>query len=954
MKNKSKVLLALLTALSVLSISTACGLLGGESSSSASSESVASSEMPVSSDTASESTSDTPDSSSVAPETYTVTFMADGGEVGTATYTAENTEITEPAVPAKEHYTGAWEAYTLSGGNITVNAVYTAIEYTVTFVADGGEVGTVTYTVEDEVVEEPTVPEKECHTGEWEAYTLSGGNLTVNAVYTYIGHTVEFVDDDGTVISTGAYELGEEVTVPADPAKEADGEYTYTFAGWDKEVTIVEGSATYTATYTKTPIEYTITFFADDTEVGADTFSVEDKDITVPEVPAKTGYNGVWGLYELATSNVDVYAIYVPIEYTVTFMNGEDVVATEIFTIESTEINVPEVPARVGYSGGEWSEYDLSVLDNQTVTAINYTANTYKVTYNAGNGTCDTTEQEVTFGAEYTLATATAPKSYQEHLGWADEYGNVVVGSTWNIASDVSLTAVYSEGIVFESMTEVPAYMEKADTTEYLAIVELDGNKVLQIKSNTEDGATTANRSPAMKVTTAFLASIFEDESVDYIAFDAKAGTTTINNFRRDTNRDGALTAVTYEHDMTFTHPVDGATYATTGIRADSWKTFYFSRADYDFWVAQGLSSARFIACGQFNQGDSIYLDNIRPVTAAERKAGIGGLESGGVRINDANGKTLLMYMLDQGTTWQFNIQVSNGGFTNVGYTNEDVTEGIRALQFTKEAGDLSFNFTSGRTFYDELVTSTGYYALDVYIPADSDAKISYHTVTYPSVTPKKGGWTTIYVKDSKNQVIINDTTGGTYKVDNLRSISEAEYYLGAFSFEANAGGLRTSNLGDDTTASGVCYYYGGEDHNKNVFSFAISEGNGENDAAVLNNVRLTSEQAYDGTYSLAFDKGAGYMYLTMRDDSTAFSVLSGGFTFWIYSTTSINGTENAKNFINGNNGLFNGGEGIVIPANTWTKVTVTAADMNPTRFLILQGSFEGTIYLDGFAPLSE
>ena len=89
-----------------------------------------------------------------------------------------------------------------------------------------------------------------------------------------------------------------------------------------------------------------------------------------------------------------------------------------------------------------------------------------------------------------------------------------------------------------------------------------------------------------------------------------------------------------------------------------------------------------------------------------------------------------------------------------------------------------------------------------------------------------------------------------------------------------------------------------------------------------------------------------------MRNDSKAFEVLGGGFTFWIYSTTSINGTS-ASNFINGCNGKFNGGEGIDIPANTWTQVTVTAADMNPTRFLIIQGSVEGTIYLDGFAPLA-
>ena len=44
------------------------------------------------------------------------------------TYTVENKEIVEPAVPEKDGYVGKWEEYTLTTGNITVKAVYTKIE----------------------------------------------------------------------------------------------------------------------------------------------------------------------------------------------------------------------------------------------------------------------------------------------------------------------------------------------------------------------------------------------------------------------------------------------------------------------------------------------------------------------------------------------------------------------------------------------------------------------------------------------------------------------------------------------------------------------------------------------------------------------------------------------------------------------------------------------------------
>ncbi len=59
------------------------------------------------------------------PATYTVTFKADGATVGTVDFTAGAQSVTEPGVPAKQCFAGAWESYTLGNENITVNAVYT-------------------------------------------------------------------------------------------------------------------------------------------------------------------------------------------------------------------------------------------------------------------------------------------------------------------------------------------------------------------------------------------------------------------------------------------------------------------------------------------------------------------------------------------------------------------------------------------------------------------------------------------------------------------------------------------------------------------------------------------------------------------------------------------------------------------------------------------------------------
>ncbi len=410
------------------------------------------------------------------------------------------------------------------------------------------------------------------------------------------------------------------------------------------------------------------------------------------------------------------------------------------------------------------------------------------ITYDAGSlGTVDSTTQTVVYGFDYTLKTPTA---YRDFLGWYNGDTLVPMTGTWNIAGNVTLTAKYADTVSFEDGV-APAYFTKADGTGDISIVDggTDGNKMLQINAN--------GSSPAMKATIEFLASFFNDSNVDYIAFDAKA-TKNNNNFRRDTKHSsGALNAVTYESDMTFTNPVDSVTYPTTGVRADGWKTFYFTRADYDFWVSQSATSARFIATGGFASGDQIYIDNIRPATAEDYSLSGYSFESVGIRVNDTGGKTLLFYMLGYGSTWQFNM--SSGGFTNVGLTSENATDGNSALAFTKAAGNLDINFPSDKHPYTDIVTKTGYWAIDVYAPVDTDATVSTANTLFGQdgntcVNLVEGAWTTVYVAGSMNKLSITDTNGGTYAIDNIRSVTAEEYEAMLPEYFYNAEGERDSD----------------------------------------------------------------------------------------------------------------------------------------------------------------
>lgn len=134
---------------------------------------------------------------------FTATFVSYDNSEEYVDYPIESTEITEPDVKQKDYYTGVWEEYEL-GGNITVKAVYTPIDYTATFVADGKTAGKVTYNVETKSIEEPAVPAKAGFTGKWETYKLTPGGITVKAVYTEIKTeepAVEIKGDDNVAVN---------------------------------------------------------------------------------------------------------------------------------------------------------------------------------------------------------------------------------------------------------------------------------------------------------------------------------------------------------------------------------------------------------------------------------------------------------------------------------------------------------------------------------------------------------------------------------------------------------------------------------------------------------------------------------------------------------------------------------------------------------------------------------
>ncbi len=98
--------------------------------------------------------------------------------------------------------------------------------------------------------------------------TVVKGTATYTAQFkeTTNKYAIKFVNYDGTVLQNTNVDYGELPVYngTTDPTKTATEEFTYTFSGWDSEITVVDGAKTYTAQFSETKNKYLITFVDDE------------------------------------------------------------------------------------------------------------------------------------------------------------------------------------------------------------------------------------------------------------------------------------------------------------------------------------------------------------------------------------------------------------------------------------------------------------------------------------------------------------------------------------------------------------------------------------------------------------------------------------------------------------------------------------------------------------------
>ena len=310
---------------------------------------------------------------------YTVTFM-DGSSVFATVQVPYGEAAVAPGTPSREGYKFVGWNGSLSNvtGNMTVSALFEELVYR-EVVIDRGDDGMDTVKVEeDEWFTLPEAPEKPGHTftgwyGPDGKYLGKAGDtvkvsadMRIEPRYEANLYRIAFVNGSDT-LQSGEVAYG---TLPSysgsTPTKASSAKFTYAFKGWEPAIDTVKGPATYTAVFDSTKILYTVTFMDGDSVLAKVRVGYGETVIYPNATPVRAGYRfkGWSGTLSNVTGNMTVSALFIEIVY-VNVIIDRGIGSLDTVSVEqNTNFTLPVVPEKIGHSFSGWFTPDWRYLGN--------------------------------------------------------------------------------------------------------------------------------------------------------------------------------------------------------------------------------------------------------------------------------------------------------------------------------------------------------------------------------------------------------------------------------------------------------------------------------------------------------------------------------------------------------------------------------------------------------------
>ena len=230
--------------------------------------------------------------------------------------------------------------------DITLHSKYNINKYTVTYINEGAKyIEDQQINYKEKAVKPDPNPSKIGYTfkywslkengEEYNFNTLVTENITLYAVYNINKYTVTFKNYDGSTLQEETLKYG---ILPKykgeEPTREKTKEYTYTFKGWDKEITEVTNNQEYIATYTETKNKYNVKFTNYDGSIlQEETLEYGTLPVYKGEAPTREKtdeYTYTFKSWNKEITEVTDNEIYIAVyteeknKYTVIYMDGEN------------------------------------------------------------------------------------------------------------------------------------------------------------------------------------------------------------------------------------------------------------------------------------------------------------------------------------------------------------------------------------------------------------------------------------------------------------------------------------------------------------------------------------------------------------------------------------------------------------------------------------------------------
>ena len=400
---------------------------------------------------------------------YTITYVVDG-EVYKTESIAYGSEVSAIASPVKEGYTfSGWSGVpsTMPAKDITINGSFTVNSYTVTYVVDGEQYKTESYTY-GSAITAAEAPVKEGYTfSGWNEVpeTMPAKDVTVNGSFTVNTYTVTYMVD-GELYKTGSYTYGTVITALAEPIKEG-----YTFSGWS-EIPATMPAKDVTVSGSFTVNSYTITYVVDG-EVYKTESIAYGSEVAAIAAPVKEGhtFSGWSEMPEtMPAKDVTVNGSFTVNSYTITYIVDGEVYKTESIAYGS-KVEAIASPVKEGYTFSGWSGVPSTMPAKDVTVNGSFTVNTYTVTYMVDGELYKT--ESYAYGSVITAETPT--KEGYTFSGWSEVpetmpahditiEGYYIVNS-YNVVFIVDGEVIYSENLPYGSEIVAPEVPEKEGYT---------------------------------------------------------------------------------------------------------------------------------------------------------------------------------------------------------------------------------------------------------------------------------------------------------------------------------------------------------------------------------------------------------------------------------------------------------------------------------------------------------